>query len=85
MEKPVLAPKILFRPANGMRSTRLLVKIHNTNSYISMKWEIITIVQNSLLFTLNLDKRLSKICENPFEFKLINSINQKMLFLGVIV
>ena len=29
MEKVVLAPESLFQPANGVRSTRLLVKIHN--------------------------------------------------------
>ena len=30
MEKVVLASESLFGPANSMRSTRLLVKIHNT-------------------------------------------------------
>ena len=29
MEKVVLASESLFRPANGVRSTRLLVEIHN--------------------------------------------------------
>ena len=29
-EKVVLASEILFQPANGLQSTRSLVKIHNT-------------------------------------------------------
>ena len=32
MEKVVLASKILFQPANGMRSTRSLDEIHNKYS-----------------------------------------------------
>ena len=32
-EKVVLASKNLFQPANGVRSTHLLVKIHNRNHW----------------------------------------------------
>ena len=51
--KIVVAPKTWFRPANGMRSTRSLVEIHNTHPsdvfygkclYLVYKWEVTELV-----------------------------------------
>ena len=47
MEKVVLASKSLFRPANGMGSTRSLVEIHNTDLRLTKSF-IIYFQQNFL-------------------------------------